>query len=207
MQEIKNRWRTLYKHKLITMKTRKYVVKIGSNMTILYSKEKNILTLIGPLKRTSIKLKKDLFLIVTNDTIEVKALSFGKLSNYQKKRILSLQGTALALIKQAIIETSYLLYTKLKFVGIGYRALPVDQLDDKLLSLKLGYSHSIFFKPTTNTNIFCLKRTKLFVWGNSYQDITKIASKIRSYKKPEPYKGKGILYENEKIKLKEGKKV
>ena len=120
---------------------------------------------------------------------------------------MALQGTALALIKQAVIETSYLLYTKLKFVGIGYRALPIDQLDDKLLSFKLGYSHSIFFKPTSDTNIFCLKRTKLFVWGNSYKDITKIASKIRSYKKPEPYKGKGILYENEKIKLKEGKKV
>lgn len=176
-------------------------------MTVLYSKEKNILTLIGPLQKTSVRLKSGLFLVITNDAIEVKAEAFTRLSNYQKKKILSLQGTALALIKQAIIETSYLLYTKLKFVGIGYRALPVDQLDGTLLSFKLGYSHPIFFKPTTDTNIFCLKRTKLFVWGNSCQDITKVASKIRSYKKPEPYKGKGILYEHEKIKLKEGKKV
>lgn len=189
------------------MNNRKYLVKIGNSMTTLYSKEKNILTLIGPLKRTSIKLTKEVFLTVEDNIIEVKALSFKKLSNYQKKKIVALKGTALALIKQAIIESSYLLYTKLKFVGIGYRALPMDQLDNKLLSFKLGYSHPIFFKPTTATNIFCLKRTKLLVWGNSYQDITKIASKIRSYKKPEPYKGKGILYENEKIKLKEGKKV
>ena len=49
--------------------------------------------------------------------------------------------------------------------------------------------------------------TKLFIYGNSYRNVTQTAALIRSYKKPEPYKGKGILYETEKIVLKEGKKV
>jgi large subunit ribosomal protein L6 len=90
---------------------------------------------------------------------------------------------------------------------VGYRAFDVDNFENKLLLFKLGYSHSIYFKIPIESQIFCLKRTKLFIHGNSYQDITKIAAFIRSYKKPEPYKGKGILYETEKIILKEGKKV
>jgi large subunit ribosomal protein L6 len=72
---------------------------------------------------------------------------------------------------------------------------------------KLGYSHSLYFKIPEQLIIFCLKFTKLFIYGNSYQNVTQIASLIRSYKKPEPYKGKGILYETEKILLKEGKKI
>ena len=72
---------------------------------------------------------------------------------------------------------------------------------------KLGYSHPIFFKIPNNLQIFCFKFIKLFVWGNSYKNITQTSALIRSYKKPEPYKGKGILYEGEKIVLKEGKKV
>ena len=77
----------------------------------------------------------------------------------------------------------------------------------KLLNFKLGYSHQIFFKIPRNLNVFCLKSTKLFVSGLSNSYVNQIAALIRSYKTPEPYKGKGILYENEKIILKEGKKI
>jgi large subunit ribosomal protein L6 len=55
--------------------------------------------------------------------------------------------------------------------------------------------------------IFCLKSNKLFILGNSYLFVTQIAALIKSYKTPEPYKGKGILYATEKISLKEGKKI
>ena len=121
--------------------------------------------------------------------------------------IKSFQGTTYSLIKQLIVETSSILYKKLKFIGIGYRAFDVKKFNNKLFMFKLGYSHPIYFKIPKKINIFCLKLTKLFVYGNSYQNITKTTSLIKSYKLPEPYKGKGILYENEKIKLKEGKKI
>ena len=62
-------------------------------------------------------------------------------------------------------------------------------------------------KTSKKIKIFCLKTTELFIYGNSYQNVTQTASLIRSYKKPEPYKGKGILYDTEKITLKEGKKI
>jgi large subunit ribosomal protein L6 len=106
-----------------------------------------------------------------------------------------------------LIESVALVYQKLKLVGVGYRAFPVENFEGHLLLLKLGYSHPIYFKIPSNLNIFCLKLTKLFLYGSSHQQVTSAASKIRLNKTPEPYKGKGILYYNENIVLKEGKKV
>nr|YP_010133807.1 ribosomal protein L6 [Fistulifera saprophila]QWM93297.1 ribosomal protein L6 [Fistulifera saprophila] len=185
----------------------KYIIKIPSHVTILYLSDKNILTVIGPLKRKSLNLKLKVFFSEDQKTITVSSEPCLKISNKQKKNINALKGTTAALIKQVILETSYLLYQKLKFVGIGYRTFDVDNFENRLLMFRLGYSHPIFFKISEEAKIFCLKRIKLFIYGNSYQNITQTAALIRSYKKPEPYKGKGILYENEKINIKEGKKV
>ena len=76
-----------------------------------------------------------------------------------------------------------------------------------LLHFKLGYSHQIYFKIPTKLKISCLKTTQIFIFGYSYLFVTQIASLLRSYKAPEPYKGKGIIYTTEKMILKEGKKV
>ena len=183
----------------------KYSIKIPNDNIILYCEQKKIITVIGPLARKTLKLK--LKIKIIKNTIIVTSNPFLQLPNKKKKKIKSLQGTTHALIKQLIIETSSILYKKLKFVGVGYRSFDVKKFEKKLLMFKLGYSHSIYFKIPKKLNIFCLKLTKLFIYGNSYQNITKTTSLIQSYKSPEPYKGKGILYENEKIKLKEGKKI
>jgi large subunit ribosomal protein L6 len=96
----------------------------------------------------------------------------------------------------------------LKFVGVGYRAIPVDGFRNKLFMLKLGYSHLIYFKVPDNFEIACFKKfTNLFIAGDFYQPVSQIASLIRVCKPPEPYKGKGILYVNEHIKLKQGKRI
>jgi large subunit ribosomal protein L6 len=184
-----------------------YTIKIPNSVTILYCNKKNIITIIGTLTKKSLKLKVKIEVLNIKKLIKVSSIPLTKISNSKKKNMLSIQGTTTALIKQLILETSYVLYKKLNLVGVGYRAFDVDNFENKLLLFKLGYSHSIYFKIPIESQIFCLKRTKLFIHGNSYQDITKIAAFIRSYKKPEPYKGKGILYETEKIILKEGKKV
>lgn len=125
----------------------------------------------------------------------------------QKKKIRLIQSTTASLIKKLLIETSTKIYQKLKFVGVGYRAFPVEDFENRLLLLKLGYSHPIYFRIPRETKIFSFKLTKLFLHSYSYQKLTSTASKIRANKVPEPYKGKGILYENEQIKLKEGKKI
>jgi large subunit ribosomal protein L6 len=186
---------------------KKYCIKIPNNTTILYCNKKKVITVIGPLKRKTLKLKVKISIPKTESVIKISAVPFTKISNNEKKKIKALQGTTFALIKQLLVETSTVLYQKLKFIGVGYRAFSVDNFEDKLLLFKLGYSHPIYFKVSKDLKIFCLKLTKLFIYGSSYQHVTQISSLIRSYKKPEPYKGKGILYDNEKIKLKEGKKV
>jgi len=186
---------------------KKYKIKIPNNNIILYCDKKKMITIIGPLNVKSLKLKLKLRILEAEKTIIVTSDSFLNLPNNKKKKIKTLQGTTVALIKQLLIETSSTLYKKLKMVGVGYRAFDIENFNKKLLMFKLGYSHPIYFKIPKNTTIFCLKLTKLFISGNSYQDITQTASLIRSYKLPEPYKGKGILYGDEKIRLKEGKKI
>lgn len=183
------------------------LIKIPKSITVLYDPKLKRIIFIGPEKTRSLKIKLQINLIKQLNVIEITDKPFIQMSNNKKKTLKAIQGTTTALIKQLLVETSYTLYKKLKFVGVGYRSFDVEEFENKLLMLKLGYSHSLYFKIPENLTIFCLKFTKLFIYGNSYQNVTQTASLIRSYKKPEPYKGKGILYETEKIILKEGKKV
>lgn len=189
------------------VKKTKFSLIIPKNITLLYSYKKNIITIIGPLSKKSLKLKLKLSVIKNKKIIIITKTPVIKISNYQNKNIKAYQGTTLSLIKHLLIETSTILYKKLKLIGVGYRAFDVENYDKQILLFKLGYSHSIYFKIPKNLKIFSLKLTKLFIFGNSYQEITQTSSIIQYYKFPEPYKGKGILYENQKIKLKEGKKI
>jgi len=99
------------------------------------------------------------------------------------------------------------MYCKLKLVGVGYRSLPVLDMENQL-ALKLGYSHMIYFKIPNSVNLKTIKFTNLFLFGKtSHRDITLLTSLIRDCRLPEPYKGKGVLYSEEKINLKKGKKI
>lgn len=186
---------------------KKNIIKIPKNTVVLYSPKKKILTFIGPLKTKSMFLELEVNINQSLKIIEVTSTFFSKASNKKYKKLSSIQNTTIALIKQLLLETSSTIYNKLKFVGVGYRAFKMEEFKNKLLMFKLGYSHPIFFKIPANLNVFCFKFVKLFICGNSYKDVTQTSALIRSYKKPEPYKGKGILHESEKIILKEGKKV
>ena len=129
------------------------------------------------------------------------------ISNNEKKKLKAIQTTQVALLKQMLLEISLLCCKKLKLIGVGFRVSSLKVLDFDLLYFKLGYSHAIYFKVPKTLNVFCLKNNKLFLIGNSSIFLTQVAALIRSYKIPEPYKGKGILYMSEKITLKEGKKI
>ena len=161
----------------------------------------------GPLGQKSLQIHDLITISCTKQHIKITHNVSKKLSNHEKKKVQSLKGTIVSLIKQLLVEATTPVYQKLKFIGVGYRAFPVEGFENHLLLLKLGYSHPIYFRIPSDTNVFCLKLTKLFIYGYSFQQITFTATKIRYNKTPEPYKGKGILYENENIILKEGKKV
>jgi large subunit ribosomal protein L6 len=186
---------------------KKFNIKIPIDITVIFNEKKGIITFIGPVKRKSLKLKLKVFIDTTKKIISVSPSAFFSISNKEKKKIKTLRNTTVALIKHIIIETSNLVYKKLKINGVGYRAFFTESFDNKLLSLKLGYSHFIYFKIPNNLTVTCPTKTKLCIFGNSYEDVSHISALIRANKIPEPYKGKGILYEDETVILKEGKKV
>lgn len=186
---------------------KKYSLKIPNNVTVLYCNNKKIITVIGPLNKKSIRINLELKFLQDIKVLFVTSNSLYKVSNSKKKATKALRGTSIALIKQMFLETTTVLYKKLKFIGVGYKVFYSKEATNNLLLFKLGFSHSIYFKIPNTIKIFCFKQTKLFLYGTSYQSVAQITSLVRSCKSPEPYKGKGILYENEKIKLKEGKKT
>jgi large subunit ribosomal protein L6 len=85
---------------------------------------------------------------------------------------------------------------------VGYRAA----VQGKTLNLQLGYSHDVMFPIPEGIKIVCEKPTSISVSGADRQAVGEVAAKIRAYRKPEPYKGKGIKYAGEAIRRKEGKK-
>ena len=99
-------------------------------------------------------------------------------------------------------KTMILYKKELEIVGVGYQA----SVQGNRLKLQLGYSHDIFFDFPDGIDIEA-DRTAISVKGNDKQLVGSVASKIRSFRKPEPYKGKGVRYKDESIRIKQGKTV
>lgn len=186
---------------------KKYTVKVPQNIKVVYCDKKNIITFLGPSQTKSLKLKVKVLLLPSLNSIAVSRLPTFGTSIINFKNAKRIQGTTVAKIKQALIEITYVLYHKLNLVGVGYRVFSHETLGNQIY-LKLGYSHLIYFRIPEGLNTFSQKFTKLFLFGNlSLDSLTQTASQIRACKFPEPYKGKGILYDQEKITLKKGKKI
>ncbi|HSP87500.1 MAG TPA: 50S ribosomal protein L6 [Ignavibacteriaceae bacterium] len=113
----------------------------------------------------------------------------------------ALHGLTRALI-QNMVQGVVNPYTKtLDIVGVGYKA----ELKGKNLLLNIGYSHPIYFMPPDGVTLQTPAPTQIIITGIDKQMVGLVAAKIRSIRKPEPYKGKGIKYSNEKIQRKAGK--
>lgn len=112
-------------------------------------------------------------------------------------------GLTRALVNNMVIGVSTGFFKELEIIGVGYKA---ELQGDKLI-LSLGFSHKIEYKIPTGINIEYRKEKNdiLKISGASKEQVGQVAAEIRSYKKPEPYKGKGIKYIDEKIVRKEGK--
>jgi large subunit ribosomal protein L6 len=91
---------------------------------------------------------------------------------------------------------------ELEITGVGYRA----QMQGNTLKLSLGYSHEVDFEVPQGVTVTCPKQTEVVVEGIDQQLVGQVAANIREWRKPEPYKGKGIKYKDEYIFRKEGKK-
>lgn len=112
-------------------------------------------------------------------------------------------GTTRALIANMVKGVSEGFERKLELVGVGYRA----QMQGKALNLNLGYSHPIVFEAPAGISIETPTQTEVLIKGADKQAVGQVAAKIRGFRPPEPYKGKGVRYAGEQITLKEAKKA
>lgn len=108
----------------------------------------------------------------------------------------------LNLIFKSILALSKGCYKILVIEGIGYKVINNEK---NLLTLKLGFSHDVFYKIPKNIHIFSKTPNTIIIYGTNFQQVAQVSAEIRSLKLPEPYKGKGIRYLNEKILIKKGK--
>ena len=142
-----------------------------------------------------LKLSVQILINKLKKTIYISQILFSKFVN--KRLAASFQGTDTALIKQNILELFIIFYQKLKFVGVGYRVFNINNFKNQILLFKVGYSHFLYFKIIQNITVFNSKTIKLFLFGKNYQNLKQMLFLIRSFKKPEPYKGKGIRFKGE----------
>ena len=156
-----------------------------------------ILNIEGPAGKKAVNIDLDTFDLDIKDGKEISIKP--KKMDQDSKR---LWGMNRSLVNNAIIGASKGYEKTLELVGVGYRAA----LKGKQLNLQLGFSHDINFDIPESIKILVEKQTVLKISGSDKQEVGMIASKIKSFRPPEPYKGKGIKEKGQYILRKEGKK-
>ena len=157
----------------------------------------NLLNVEGPLGKKSLNIDTSMFELIIDEgkSVSIKPKNL----NQDTKR---LWGMNRSLLNNAIIGTSKGYSKTLELSGVGYRA----SLKGKQLNMQLGFSHDINFDIPDSVKIVVEKQTIIKINGSDKQEVGMIASKIKSLRPPEPYKGKGIKEQGQYILRKEGKK-
>lgn len=122
--------------------------------------------------------------------------------NHEDKKATAQAGTARAIVNNMIAGVSAGFEKKLTLIGVGYRA----QAKGNILNLALGFSHPIDFEVPAGVTIETPTQTEIIIKGSDKQLVGEVAAKIRAYRPPEPYKGKGVRYNDEHVARKEAKK-
>jgi len=144
-----------------------------------------------------------LSLVISNDV--TATIADGNVTVAPKdegKRARAMWGTTRALINNMVTGIATGFTRNLEINGVGYRA----SVQGSNLNLQLGYSHDIAYPIPPDVKIVCERPTAIAISGADRQRVGQVAAEIRSFRPPEPYKGKGIKYSDETIRRKEGKK-
>jgi large subunit ribosomal protein L6 len=142
--------------------------------------------------------------VAVHDDIAVK-LDGGEIKvdpRFETKRALSQWGTSRTLIANLIAGVTKGFEQRLEINGVGYRA----SVQGKNLQIALGYSHDVVYPIPDGITIATPRPVEIVISGSDRQKVGQVAAEIRDYRPPEPYKGKGIKYADERIFRKEGKK-
>lgn len=114
----------------------------------------------------------------------------------------AMSGTIRALLANMVHGVANGFERKLTLVGVGYRA----QAANDVLNLNLGFSHPVVYTVPAGVTVTTPTQTEIVLKGTNKQQVGQVAAEIRSFREPEPYKGKGVRYAEEVVKLKETKK-
>ena len=171
----------------------KKVIEVPANVTIEVGSD-NIVTVKGPKGELTRQFNQDMKI-----EQEGNILSVVRPSDSKEHR--TNHGTTRALLANMVTGVSEGFTRSLELIGVGYRA----QLQGTKLVLNVGYSHPVEFTPEEGLEVEVPSNTKIIVKGISKERVGALASNIRDVRPPEPYKGKGIRYEGEFVRRKEGK--
>ena len=167
-------------------------IAVPAGVTVTITDE-NLVIVKGPNGELSEQVNKDIKVELENGVLTVSRPSDSKPHR-------AMHGLYRALINNMVVGVTKGFEKVLLMEGVGYRA----QVDGKVLTLNVGYSHPVVFNPPEGIT-FEAQNTRIVVKGANKQVVGELAAEIRATRKPEPYLGKGIRYENEHIRRKEGK--
>ena len=156
--------------------------------------ENNVVTVKGPKGELVREFNQDMIIEVEENVLTVKRPS-------DNKDHRSLHGLTRTLISNMVIGVTEGFTKTLEISGVGYRAAKAGNK----VNLSLGFSHPVEVEPPTGISLEVPAPNKIVVSGINKEEVGAMAAKIRSYREPEPYKGKGIKYEGEHIRRKAGK--
>ena len=160
------------------------------------SLEDSLVKVSGPNGSLEFNFRKEMIISQNDNLITVKR----GLDNREQK---SLHGTTRQMINNMVVGVSEGFSKELEIIGVGYQA----QVQGSRLQLQLGFSHDIYFDLPDGIKVTATSRTEVKVEGIDKQLVGAVAAKIRSFRPPEPYKGKGIRYKGEYVRSKQGKTV
>lgn len=149
----------------------------------------------GKLGELCVRLTEDVEVSQENDLVWIKTVN-------ETKAARKMWGTSKSIISNLIVGVSEGFTRRLEINGVGYRA----QIQGKSLNMQLGFSQDVNYPIPEGIDIKCPDQTHIEVFGANKQRVGQVAAEIRAYRPPEPYKGKGIKYDNEYVLRKEGKK-
>jgi large subunit ribosomal protein L6 len=155
-----------------------------------------VVTVKGPKGELKMALSDEVSVKVENGEVQIAA------RNPDDRRSKAMWGTARANIQNMVVGVTTGFTRDLELQGVGYRAA----LKGKDLELSLGYSHPVVYKAPAGITFASAKPTEIKISGSDKQAVGQVAAEIRSFRPPEPYKGKGVRKVGEYVRRKEGKK-
>lgn len=168
-------------------------VPLGKDVTAELSD--GAVTVKGPKGSLSLTLSREVEVAQQDAELTVKARSGSRFAN-------AMAGTTRALLNNMVNGVSTGFERKLELVGVGYRA----QAQGQNLNLALGFSHPVVYAVPEGISVETPSQSEILVKGIDRQRVGQVAAELRRFRPPEPYKGKGVRYSDERIVLKEAKK-